>query len=162
MGEIMKALIVYDSVYGNTQKIAKAIGNAISCETKVLRAGEAEFSALGKFDILIAGSPTHAGRPTRAMKEFLEKIPANALENTSAASFDTRASMQGQGAFVRGIINFFGYASPNIAKTLQKKGANLIAAPEGFTVKGKEGPLENGELERAAEWAGKLCKKQKL
>lgn len=157
----MKALIVYDSAYGNTGKIAKAIGSAIPCETKIVRAGETGISALGKFDILIVGSPTHAGRPTNATKDFLEKIPPNALKNTKAASFDTRASIKGQGAFIRALINFFGYAAPHIAKGLQKKGANLIASPEGFVVKGKEGPLENGELERAAGWAGKLCRAEK-
>lgn len=107
----MKALIVYDSVYGNTEKIAKAIGNAIPCETKILRAGETDFSALEKFDILVVGSPTHAGRPTNAIKSFLEKIPPNALKNTSAASFDTRTSIEAQGAFIRALVNFFGYAS---------------------------------------------------
>ncbi len=157
----MRALVVYDSVYGNTEKIAKAIGNAIPCETKVLHAGEADFSTLGKFGILIVGSPTHAGRPTKAIKSFLGKIPTNALKDTDAASFDTRASKEGQGAFIRTIINFFGYAAPRIAKALQEKGANSIVAPEGFMVKGKEGPLEEGELEHAASWAKAIAKSKK-
>jgi flavodoxin len=157
----MKALVVYDSVYGNTEKVAKAIGRALPCETKVLRAGDAEFSALGKFDVLVVGSPTHGGRPTAAAKSFLAKIPANALKNVGAAAFDTRTSKGGQGAFVRAVINFFGYAAPRIAKALQKKGANVIVEPEGFAVKGSEGPLQDSELERAAEWAGRLCKSGK-
>lgn len=155
----MKALVVFDSVYGNTEKIAKAIENALFCEAKIARASEASPSSIGDFDIVIVGSPTHGGRPTEAIKNFLEKIPENALKNSGAASFDTRISPKGQNAFVRGLVNFFGYAAPHIAKALEKKGAKEIAAPEGFRVKGKEGPLEEGELKRAAEWAGRLCKK---
>lgn len=154
----MKALIVYDSLYGNTEKIAKAIGSAISPEARVLHAGKADFSALEGTDILVVGSPTHAGRPTAPIKNFLEKIPANALKNKCIASFDTRSSTEGQGAFIKGLVKFFGYAAPRIAKALQEKGASVIAEPQGFAVKGKEGPLEKGELERAAKWAAGICR----
>ena len=54
------------------------------------------------------------------------------------------------------LVNFFGYAAKPIANRLQKKAGALIAAPEGFIVKGKEGPLKEGELERAAQWARQL------
>ena len=56
----MKILIVYDSAYGNTEKIVRAIAGAIppSNEIKVLRAGEANPSALERLDLLIVGSPT--------------------------------------------------------------------------------------------------------
>jgi flavodoxin I len=73
----MKALVVYDSVYGNTEKIAKAIGEAIapSGEVKLVRVGEANPSQLTPVDLLIVGSPTHAGRPVQAVQEFLKKVP---------------------------------------------------------------------------------------
>ena len=60
----MKALIVYDSVYGNTEKIARAVGEAItpSGEVEVLRAGEANPSELASVDLLIVGSPVHRGQ----------------------------------------------------------------------------------------------------
>jgi flavodoxin I len=50
-------------------------------------------------------------------------------------------------------VNLFGYAAQPIARGLQKKGGKLVGTPEGFFVKDKEGPLEEGELERAAGWA---------
>ncbi|NYZ76464.1 flavodoxin family protein [Candidatus Micrarchaeota archaeon] len=125
----VKTLIVYDSVYGNTEKIAKAIGDSIA-GSKVLRAYEADYSALKEFDLIIVGSPTHGGRLTEAVKDFLGKIPANSLGNTCVASFDTRASAEG--VFMKALINFFGYAAGRIADSLKSKGGLLVAAPEGF------------------------------
>jgi hypothetical protein len=57
---------------------------------------------------------------------------------------------------LRFIVNTGGYAASTIAKALKKKGANLIAAPEGFLVTGEQGPLKDGELDRAAEWAKQI------
>ena len=48
-----------------------------------------------------------------------------------------------------------GYAAPSIAKRLEKAGGRLAVPPEGFAVVGTEGPMKQGELERAAEWAGR-------
>jgi len=143
----MKILIVYDSVYGNTEKIAKAVAGALSLsgDVKVLRAGEASPSELESIDLLIVGSPTQGGRSTPAIKEFLGKIPANALNNVSVASFDTRMKIM--------LSRLFGYAAGRIADSLKGKGGNPAASPEGFIVGGREGPLKEGELERAAVWA---------
>ncbi|OGN97653.1 MAG: flavodoxin [Chloroflexi bacterium RBG_13_51_36] len=142
----MKALVVYDSVYGNTEKIAKAIGDAIapSGEVKVLRAGEASPSELVSIDLLIVGSPTHAGRPVQAVQEFLKKVPELSLKGVKVAAFDTRISKK--------IVGVFGYAAGRIVDNLKKKGGSLVASPEGFFVTGGEGPLKGGELERAAAW----------
>ena len=63
----MKTLIVYDSAYGNTEKIAKAIGDAITGEAKVLRVSEVNPSEFKTFDLLIVGSRTYGGRPTQAI-----------------------------------------------------------------------------------------------
>ncbi len=71
-------------------------------------------------------------------------------------AFDTRISSAGRGAFVRLVLGFFGYAAGRIGGSLQAKGGRLVAPAEGFVVKDKEGPLEAGELERAAAWATKL------
>ena len=140
----MKALVVYDSVYGNTEKIAKAIGGAIAGEDKVLRPGEVDLSDLAFLDLLIVGSPTQGGKATRTMKEFLSNIPANALKNVSVATFDTRLGTH--------LVKLFGYADGRIADILKDKGGRLAAPPEGFIVKGQKGPLKEGELERAALW----------
>ena len=151
----MKTLIVYDSKFGNTEKIAGAIGQAITQlgEVEVVRAGEANASELSSIDFLIVGSPTHAGGATRAIKEFLRKIPANALKNVRVASFDTRFSAKDKGIGTRIVLGIFRYAAGRIATILEYKGGYLAVEPEGFIVQDSEGPLKKGELERAAIWA---------
>ncbi|MBS7616338.1 flavodoxin family protein [Candidatus Bathyarchaeota archaeon] len=140
----VKVLIVYDSVYGNTEKIANAMGNAIASEAKVVHVANADPSELKKFDMLIVGSPTHGGRPTSPVQEFLNKILISNIEGIKVAAFDTRLTT--------GFVKIFGYAAGRIAKNLEKKGAILVAPAEGFFVKGTTGPLKDGELERAADW----------
>ena len=142
----MKILIVYDSTYGNTEEIARAIGEAITGEVKVLRVGEADPSET--FDLLIVGSPTHGGRPTQAIQDFTKRVPA--LNGAPVAAFDTRLSS--------GLVKIFGYAAGRIGKTLEKKGGTLVKPPEAFFVKGTKGPLREGELERAASWSGEIAK----
>jgi flavodoxin I len=145
----VKVLVVYDSVHGNTEKIARAIGAAISGEVRVLRVGEVDLSELKTLDLLFVGAPTHGGRPSPAMREFLDKIQAPALEGIHVAAFDTRLTARW--------VTIFGYAAGRIAKTLQEKGGTLVGSPEAFFVRGTEGPLKEGELERAAEWAKEIA-----
>jgi len=149
----MKALIVYDSVYGNTERIARAMAEAIapSGEGKALRAGEANLSELESLDLLIVGSPTHGGRPTAAVQDFLNKVPK--LQDINVAAFDTRITTK--------FVKVFGYAAGRIANNLKKKGGILIASPEGFFVTGGQGPLKEGELERAAAWAKGILESKK-
>jgi flavodoxin I len=146
----VKTLVVYDSVYGNTEKIAKAIGDAVGGEVKVLRVGDVDSAELEAFDLLIVGCPTHAGRPTPATQDFLKKIPLPALRGADVAAFDTRLTAK--------LARIFGYAAGKIAGSLKKKGATLIGSAEGFLVEGTEGPLKEGELERAAAWAKEIVK----
>jgi len=143
----MKTLVVYDSQYGNTEKIARVIGDTIP-GASVLHADDAGLSELEGAGLLIVGSPTHGGRPMGAVQTFLKKTPANALEGIKVASFDTR--------FASRFAKIFGYAAGRIANTLKKKGGSMAAEPEGFFVEGTQGPLTEGELERAAAWAGKV------
>lgn len=144
----MKALVVYDSLYGNTKEIAIAIGSAISGDVKVLGVDEVNPSELESLDLLIVGAPTQAGRPSQAMQNFLKRIAETVIEGVNVAAFDTRLSTRW--------VKIFGYAAGKIAKNLQKKGGVLLLNPEPFFVKGKEGPLKEGELERATSWARKL------
>jgi len=146
----MKALIVYDSVYGNTEKIARSIGSAITGDVKVLRAAEVNPSELESVDLLIVGSPTHGGRQTPAIQDFLNKVTKPVIKGISVAAFDTRFSTR--------LVKIFGYAAGRIAGSLKRKGGTLVASPEGFFVKSKEGPLKEGELERAASWAKEIAK----
>ena len=151
----MKALIVYDSVYGNTEKIARAVAEAITPagEVKVLQTGEANPSELESLDLLIVGSPTHGGRPTPAVQDFLNKVTQQSLKGIKVAAFDTRATSK--------FAKIFGNAAGRIAGHLTKKGGVLIASPEGFFVTGTKGPLREGELERAAAWAKRILESKR-
>ena len=146
----MKTVIVYDSMYGNTEIIARAIGDAISGDIQVLRSNEANAAQLETVDFLIVGAPTQAGRPTPAIQEFLNTLTKSTVKGVNIASFDTRISAKW--------VGIFGYAAGKIAKNLTSKGAILVTPPKGFFVKGKEGPLQEGELERATRWAEDIKK----
>ena len=149
VAESMKALVVYDSRFGNTEKIAMAIGKALSGEVRVVRSKEVDFDEIRSLDLLIAGSPTWGGRPSTEMRTFLNRIPKNALNDIQVASFDTRDTSV--------LTKVFGKAAPRIAACLKDKGGNLVAPPEGFTVKGLQGPLEEGALERATLFAERIA-----
>jgi flavodoxin len=146
----MKTLVVYDSVYGNTEQIARAIGGAMAGDVKVLRAGEVNPAELEGLNLLIVGAPTQGGRPTPAMRDFLNKISKSVMKDVKVAAFDTRISAKW--------VGIFGYAAGKIASSLKKKGGALILPPEAFFVKGTQGPLKEGELERAATWAQEVIK----
>jgi flavodoxin len=156
----IKVFIVYDSVYGNTAKIAEAMIAAIGGneESRILRVQEASAIDLENIDLLMVGSPTQAGSFIEPVKKFLAGIPAGALQNVSAAAFDTSFDINTQKAFLRFIMKTFGYAAPKIAKELSGKGATVLAT-ETFIVLETEGPLQDGEVERAKGWASAVIKK---
>lgn len=146
----MKTLIVFDSAYGNTEKIAQAIGSALTGEVKVIRAGNLNLAELETIDLLVVGSPTYGGRPTPTVQEFLDRIPESAIKGKKVAAFDTRYSTR--------MVKIFGFAADRISDNLGSKGGALTSSPKGFFVKGKKGPLTEGELERAAGWAKEITK----
>ncbi|MDY6833736.1 MAG: flavodoxin domain-containing protein [Chloroflexota bacterium] len=152
----MKTLIAYDSMYGNTEQIAHSIGRAIAGEVKVVLASEADSSELEVINWLIVGSPTQGFRATESVQTFVSGLSAGSLKGINVAAFDTRMTSEDVGRGLRLIMKVGGYAAPRIAKVLEKKGGNLMAPPTGFFVKDKEGPLKEGELERAASWAKEI------
>jgi flavodoxin I len=156
----MSILILYDSVFGNTEKIAQAIGAALSSQEKVetLRVSAVKPEQLAGLKLFIVGSPTRQFRPTAAMTSFLKGIPASGLKGVKTAAFDTRITQIKieETAVLAFFVRIFGYAAGPMAKILLKKGGELVVPPEGFFVEGTEGPLKNGELERAADWARQI------
>lgn len=156
----MKALVVYDSLYGNTERIAQAIGSALStrCPADVRRVGDVKPGDLAGLDLLIVGSPTQQFRATKAIKAFLTGIRNDELKGVHVAAFDTRFAMEDMPSrILPPFVRIFGYAAKPMADDLVKKGGKLAAAPEGFFVKQMEGPLKDGELERAARWAEQVA-----
>ncbi len=153
----MKALVVYDSVFGNTEKVAQAIGDALGAQT--LRVGDVKPEHLTGLDALIVGSPTQAFQPLKPVKAFLKAIPAGALKGVKVAAFDTRADVPEVNSWIlTAFVKVFGYAAEPMAARLVKKGGTQAMPPAGFFVNGKEGPLKDGELERAAAWARQMPK----
>lgn len=155
----MKVLLIYDSVYGNTEKVARAIGNALSAQADatILHVGEVRPENLAGADLLIVGSPTQAFRPLPAVKKWLESIPQNGLKGMKVAAFDTRIAPEDTNSRVLPVmVRIFGYAAKPIADNLVKKGGKLAVPPEGFYVEGTEGPLKAGELDRATSWGAHL------
>lgn len=156
----MKVIVIYDSIYGNTKKIAEAISEAVipPDTVDILHTSKSNLSQLDGIDLLIIGSPTHGGRPSEGMQKFLSKIPANFLNNTDSAVFDTRFSYKDQNFGLRMLMKAIGYAAEKEAKILVGMGGHLVVSPEGFIVQGKEGPLKEGEIERAIEWGKHLIR----
>jgi len=162
---MMKALVVYDSFFGNTERIAQSIGNALGRpeDVGIIRVVDVRPEQLTGLELLIVGSPTRAFRPSPAIKKFLKSIPKNDLKGVKVTAFDTRMTEEeiNSSVFIlRILVNIFGYAARPISDKLEKKGGELIAAPEGFFVHGTEGPLKEGELERASNWAKQILAKQ--
>lgn len=155
----MKALVAYDSVFGNTEQVARAIGAALGSpdEVETRRVTDVEPEQLTGLDVLVVGSPTRGFQPTPATKKLLKAIPDGGLVGVKIAAFDTRFSMEDvDSAILKVLVRLFGYAAEPIADRLRKKGGGQAVPPEGFIVEGTEGPLSDGEPERAANWAKRI------
>jgi flavodoxin I len=152
----MKTLIIYDSQFGNTEKIARAVGEGLSGEIEVSHINQTNILKLSTYDLIIVGSPTQGGRPTAAMQHFLDPILPEVMGHTKVAAFDTRFSEKDSNFALKLLMKTIGYAAPKIAKTLESKGGQLVVSPEGFIVQGKKGPLKEGELARAVTWGKSL------
>jgi flavodoxin len=156
----MKIIVLYDSLYGNTEVIAHLIGSELKKhgEVEVMRAGTLFVDQIPGIELLVVGSPTQQFRPTIGMRDFLNKIPKKGLQGISVAAFDTRLTVQEieKSPPLPFFVRIFGYAAERIAKKLVNKGGKLVLPGEGFYVEGMKGPLVKGEVERAEKWAEQL------
>jgi flavodoxin len=145
----MKALIVYDSQFGNTAQIARTIAGRLDerLEVRLALAGQLDPVNLPAVDLLLIGCPTQGWLPTLPIQDFFNLIPREMLVDLPAAAFDTRFRL----SWVTG-----GSAARSIAKRLSLLGARLLLPPESFFVDDMEGPLAAGEIERAIDWADQL------
>jgi hypothetical protein len=168
----MRAVVVYESMYGNTHRVAEAIGAGlgVAMSVDVVSVHDATADVLAGADLLVVGGPTHVHSMSRAttrenaiaeaakpeknleldrdaegdgLRDWFDTVGALAPR---AAAFDTRIDVPAA---------FSGRASKGIAKRLRKHGCTLVAAPESFLVT-KESQLEPHEAERATTWAGGL------
>lgn len=154
----MNVTIVYDSIFGNTASIAKAIAGRLEGDnhTKLATVQEAGELDLSGTDLLIVGSPTRGFQPTPQIQEYLAEL-ANFPGGMAAAVFDTRLDLETvHPAPLRWVIDVGGYAADRMAAALKRRHIELRGASAAFLVTGNEGPLKTGELERAGEWAAEL------
>ncbi len=145
----MKALVVYDSAYGNTRQVAEAIVASLKpLHAEALSVTDFKAPALAEGDLLVVGSPINGWRPTPKVTEMLTTLGGGRLNGVKAAAFDTR-------------VRFFlhGDAAKKMTKSLRTGGAEIISKPMAFYVQGSEGPLRSGELDKAAAWAADLLKR---
>jgi flavodoxin len=142
----MKALVVYDSLFGNTQLIAQAVAAGLGTTDEVELARADELSATQRsWELVVIGAPTQRHQASRPMSDWLNSL--GGLPGVPVAAFDTRYRMP---------TLLSGAASVVIVNRLRAGGAVLVAEPVSFFVRGKEGPLEDGEEQRAEEWGANV------
>jgi hypothetical protein len=160
----MKAIVVYESLWGNTAAIARAIAEGIGAEARALSTAEATAEAIAGADLLVAGAPLHAfGLPTEQGRASAAKDknppPADLSHPPVRSWLKTLPSAQGHVAAFETRFRFSpGSAAKPILRRLQRVGYHPIAKGERFIVTGTRGPLQDGELERARQWGAELVK----
>lgn len=147
----METLVVYDSQFGNTRKLAESMARAAQTHgrARLLGLDMVVPSDLGAVDLLLIGGPTQRHGLSARMRQFTDGLNASARSGMVAASFDTRYRMS---------TAISGSAARAIAKRLKRSGIHVFADPESFFVTREKPPtLEAGEIERAATWASRLA-----
>ena len=157
---MLHALVVYDSQFGNTEQIARAIagGLAEGATVELVRAAEAAARTSGWPELVVVGGPTQRHGMSPSLGAFVGSLPRDGLRGSRAAVFDTRYRMPS-------ILS--GSAAGQAAGKVRRAGCHLVAPPESFFVERDRPPqderrrhglerLEAGELDRAAAWGRSL------
>jgi hypothetical protein len=162
----MNAIVVYESLWGNTAAVARAIAEGLGPEARALSTAEATAEAVAGADLIVAGAPVHAfNLPTEQGRENLHKNPGKAPQPPDLSHPSLRSWLDGlapghacSAAFDTRLKWSFGGAAAKIDRRLQRAGYRSICKPTPFIVKGGYGPLREGELERARQWGAWLAK----
>jgi len=164
-----RALVVYESMFGNTERIASAVSEGLrdsDFDVTCKDVCDVELATRVDADLLVVGAPTHGfslSRPrTRAdavrqgaaanhasigLREWLGQLPDQITAAPLVAVFDTRVSR----------VRRLPAAARKAAKLARHRGFQLIGAPGAFRVEDTPGPLNAGEVERAAHWAENIA-----
>ena len=169
----MKVVVAYESIYGNTRAVAEEVAQGLRPASEVVVASlrDVDPGLLEGVDLLVVGGPTHMhGLSSSKSRELAvnaaeeeglhvepgaadgpglrEWLAAREGAGARAAAFDTRLDKSPV---------LTGAAARGIAKRLRRRGYELVGDPESFLVEDSEGPLVEGELERAREWGASLA-----
>ncbi len=132
----MKALVVYDSLYGNTEKVARALAHGMrggGVDVECVRANAVDVGTLGGYDMLVIGGPTHKLGLSDTMKAFMKQFKEADVTNKKAFAFDTKLKSR-----------FAGSAAKKIEQQMKQSGINVVKPYVSAIVTGSEGPLKEG------------------
>ncbi|NUK06844.1 flavodoxin family protein [Streptomyces lunaelactis] len=178
----MRVVIVFESLFGNTRQVAEAIADGVresrpDAEIDCLRVEDANPERVGVADLLVVGGPTHMRGMTSG---FSRKMGLQAEQKESEGDQEKSRPEPEEGAEGPGVRDWFhglsktrngaraaafdtradfrlaGGAAHAIARRLRGHGYQLAAEPEGFIIEDTEGPLREGELDRAKAWGAAL------
>jgi len=161
----MKAIVVYESLWGNTATIARAIAEGIGPQARALTTSDATAAEIAGADIIVAGAPVLGfNLPTDKMREGIRRSPGRApappdLSHPAMHSW-LEALPLGRGhsaAFETRVRGPFGHSAPTISEGLERAGYAPIVGPAEFIVSGRYGPLRDDEPERARRWGAELA-----
>lgn len=164
----MRAVVVYESLWGNTAAIARAIAEGIGPEARAVSTAEATPALVADADLIVAGAPVLGfALPTEAMRKSIEtggpryaSNPPNLSHPSMRSWLDALAPGAGRGAAFETRIRgpFPGGSTKAIAAGLADTGREVIGNGAKFFVKGQFGPLRDGELDRARAWGTELAR----
>lgn len=143
----MKTLVVHYSKFGNTQKVAEVIAAELESRgpAQVVSLDELAPADFQGVDLVIMGSPTHRMNLPEDVRLKLCTLPKRSLRGKKIAAFDTSYKMSGW-------LNLL-TASKKLSGRLKRLGGKRVVPPETFHVMESKGPLYEGEIERASDWA---------
>jgi flavorubredoxin len=148
---MVKALVVYDSVYGNTEKLAKALASGLEtggAQVDCVKVDEVQVDKIGEIDLLAVGGPVHAFGVSKPIKEFLERLKsAEGLSGKKGFAFDTK---------IKGW--WTGSAGGKIERKLKDLGLTIVKPSVSAIVKGRKGPLEEDAEETFKQIGAELVK----
>ena len=159
----MDAIVVYESLWGNTAEVARAVAEGLGPGARALRTDEATAADVAGADLIVAGAPVFGFKlSSPQMRDGIRKNPGKGPAPDLScpllcAWLEALAPGSGWGAaFDTQVRGPFGKGAPEIARLLEAAGYAPLAEPEGFVVKGRHGPLKKGEVERARAWGEQL------
>lgn len=163
MNQLPAVIVVVESGFGNTRRIAESIVEGIGPDAELIDVENAPSAIPQQARLVVVGGPTHAfglssaktrtsvveqggSALKRGIREWIADLEK--VEGVRAATFDTKAAK---------VRRFPGSAAARAAKFLRRKGFVLIAQPSSFYVSDIKGPLLDGELERARSFGSELA-----
>ena len=152
---VVKVTVVYESKYGNTKLVAETIaegmGKIEGIETVVKELGEVDPNEIADYDTILIGSPNYYGGPTKAVKEFIQRLGKLHLKGKLFAAFDTYLGKRSD--------FFFEKVVKKIEKIINEKVPALKQMAPGLSIKvqGMKGPIMEGELPKCKEFGKKIA-----